>query len=185
MQPLARYINIEFGDFGISADDMLAYMVGVDKHNWVSFFAQTHFKRKSNISEFEYMTAIITDKKITPYIEWNANIFSILILGFILDYYNKWSGDLWDIVDTEIFAYKTNSYGLTQINNAAFKKDGLLYDGKYYIYNNFTNKTVINFTDKLPAFARIIKEQIAAETIQVSAAIYFSMHYSFGQLHAE
>ena len=48
--------------------------------------------------------------------------------------------DISEIVNDEVFSYEVNQYGLSNINGASFRKDGLIYDGKGYYYNVYTNK---------------------------------------------
>ena len=39
-----------------------------------------------------------------------------------------------------------------------FQKDGLIFDGKGYFYNYFTNKTMLDPFDTMVGFARIIHD---------------------------
>lgn len=57
-----------------------------------------------------------------------------------------------------MFSYEVNQYGLSNINGASFRKDGLIYDGKGYYYNVYTNKSLLSAMDSMPAFARIITD---------------------------
>lgn len=165
MQPLADYIITAFQQSNIDPDDMIKYLIDSDKNCWVLYFVQTKFKRNPNVTEMAYIQAVLNGEKITSYVEWDEKVFSIIILGYVLTYFNNWNYDLRKIVDSEKFAYETNSYGLTAVTEVEFKRDGLIYDDKYYLYNVFTNTSVIDFTDELPAFARIFQEQVSGGDI--------------------
>lgn len=67
--------------------------------------------------------------------------------------------DISEIVKEEVFNYSTNQYRLTKVNGAVFKRDGLIYDGKGYYYNYFTNKTMLLPVDSMIGFAKIIQEE--------------------------
>lgn len=43
---------------------------------------------------------------------------------------------------------------------AGFKKDGVLFDGKVYLYNPLLDKIYINQLDSMPGFAKIIYEEV-------------------------
>lgn len=98
-------------------------------------------------------------KIITPYVEEvNIDTFALIVISFIFDNLCPKIIDIAQIVKEEIFAYQTNQYGLTRVNGAVFKKDGLIFDGKGYYYNYFTNKAILNPLDSMAGFAKIIQE---------------------------
>ena len=81
----------------------------------------------------------------------------------------------WEKVKKEIFAYQTNQYGLTRVNGAVFKKDGLIFEGKGYYYNYFTNKAILNPLDSMAGFAKIIQEDAGTCDILYRIDERFSM----------
>lgn len=96
----------------------------------------TRFKRKENVEEFVYYNTVALGEGICSLIELDYDIFAILVLGFTISYFSKNIIDIEEIVQEEVFAYQTNQYGLTKINGAVFKRDGLCYDKNtiYTIY---------------------------------------------------
>ena len=84
------------------------------------------------------------------------DVLALIIVSFILDNLCERRLDIREIVKKEVFIYPTNQYGLTNITGAVFKKDGLIFDGKGYYYNIFTNKTIIETFDRTVGFAKII-----------------------------
>lgn len=88
----------------------------------------------------------------------NIDTFALIVISFIFDNLCPKIIDIAQIVKEEIFAYQTNQYGMTRVNGAVFKKDGLIFDGKGYYYNYFTNKAILNSLDSMAGFAKIIQE---------------------------
>lgn len=160
MIPLQEYIKSKFEESDIDVDNLFKYMIDYDSNGWVWGFAVTLFKRKDTVSELYYVRAITNEKKISPYIEWDSNLYSGLILGFVMDFFSDRTINIKNMIRDECFYYQTNQYGLSKINGAVFNRDGLIFDNKSYLYNILTNTSVIEFTDKLPGFARIINDQI-------------------------
>lgn len=165
MKPLHEYIKGKLIDLELDLDVLLSYIIEKDNHSWCFHFILTRFKRKENVEEFVYYNTVALGEGICSLIELDYDIFAILVLGFTISYFSKNIIDIEEIVQEEVFAYQTNQYGLTKINGAVFKRDGLCYDKKYYLYNILTDTKVIDFTDKMPAFARIITEQITSGDI--------------------
>lgn len=165
MKPLYGYIKEKLINLKLDIDDLLSYIIEKDDHSWCFHFILTRFKRKENVEEFDYYNTVALGKNISSLIELDYDILAILVLGFSISYFSKSIIDIEEIVQKEVFAYQTNQYGLTKINGAIFKRDGLCYDKKYYLYNILTDTKVIAFTDEIPAFARIITEQIASGDI--------------------
>ncbi len=160
MRPLHDFIKNEFTRSCLEIDDLLSYMLENDDHGWSFFFMLTFFKRKEGISEGTYYSAVSSRTNISSFVEWDLDRFATLILGFSIDKFRKHRIDIREIVGYEKFAYETNQYGLSKVNGAAFKRDGLIFNHKYYLYNILTNTSVIEFTDDVPGFAKIINEQI-------------------------
>ena len=63
-----------------------------------------------------------------------------MVVSFVFDNLYPSKVDINDIVGNEEFLYPTNQYGLTKVNGAEFKKDGLIFDSKGYFYNYFTKR---------------------------------------------
>ena len=57
-------------------------------------------------------------------------------------------------------AHKTNQYDLTVVDGVEFKRDYFVFEGKAYLYSILTNTNTMRFGDTMPAFARIITEQV-------------------------
>lgn len=160
MKPLQDMIKRKINDSNLDVNEILYYIIDNDKNNWSFHYVLTCFRKKTGVGENQYYSAILDHKEITSYIEWDLDKFAILIIGFTADYFRKNIIDIKEIVAKEKFLYETNQYGLSKINGAIFKRDGLIYDHKYYLYNILTNTSVIGFTDGLPGFAKIISEKV-------------------------
>lgn len=158
--PFKDVIKSRLKNGDVDIDELVKYMIQTDKSNFVLFALSARFKRKENMSELDYFTAISREQILTPFVdEINMDDFSFVVEAYILDNLVSKRRNLLDITIGEIFEYKTNSYNLSWINGAEFKRDGLIYDGKGYLYNPFTNKELINPLDQIPGFAKIINEE--------------------------
>lgn len=85
--------------------------------------------------------------------------FSLIVVSFVLDNFYPRTLDIREIVKGETFKYPTNQYGLTKINGAVFKRDGLIFKGRGYYYNLFTDKETLLMCDSMAGFARLIQDE--------------------------
>ena len=99
-------------------------------------------------------------KIITPFVEEvDLDAVALMVVCFVFDNLTPTKIDISEFVKEEVFAYPTNQYGLTKVNGAVFKLDGLIFDGKGYYYNILTNKAPVNSIDTMVGFARIIHDE--------------------------
>lgn len=162
---LKNRVKIELLNNSINIDNLFEYIVN-DKYTWMLNGVYALFNKKSNITDFEYLSNIAKGKVITPYIEdFDIDKFAYLITAYILDSLGDKKLNIKNIIGQEIFNYPTNSYNLTKINGCTFKRDGIIYDGKGYFYNIFTNKKTIDSLDVIPAFAKIILEETEGDIL--------------------
>lgn len=89
----------------------------------------------------------------------------LVLTAYILDSFRNRTVDIRHIISDEQTNYETNQYGLTIVNEVVFKRDYFIFDNKAYLYNILTDTNVINFTDDIPGFAKIITEQISTGNI--------------------
>lgn len=90
----------------------------------------------------------------------NVKDVAYITFIFILECYSTKNDSLEWILKNEKFIYETNSYHLSKVNGAVFKKDGLIFDEKGYYYNPFILKKYINPIDDVPGFAKIITDEV-------------------------
>ena len=160
MIPFGNAIKSKLEQNVVDVDALLKYMLETEKSGWTLYAATTWFKPKDGISFISYLSYIANDKIISPFVEnIDLAVFSTLVVSFIFDYFRPTTIDISEIVKNEVFTYPTNQYGLTKVNGAHFKKDGLIFDGKGYYYNCFTNKSMIDSSDSTVGFAKIIQDE--------------------------
>ena len=66
----------------------------------------------------------------------DMNKVALIVVSFVFDNLYPSKVDIADVVGKEEFAYPINQYGLTKVNGAIFRKDGLIFDGKGYADRN-------------------------------------------------
>ena len=158
MIPFRDAIKRELEQNKVDIDALLKYMIENDSANFASVAAESWFQPKEGISSGAFSSYISKNKKILPYVDkLDLDVFSVIVESFIFDYF-KPTMNISEIIGKEVFTYPTNSYGLTKVNGAQFKKDGLIFRGKGYYYNYFTNKTLLGPLDSTVGFAKIIQE---------------------------
>lgn len=146
----------------VDIDCLLKYMIDNDESSCALFSATTLFSPKEGLSSSDYYSKIAENKILTPYVDAvDIDKLALIVVSFIFDNFRLKQMDIREIVKGEIFEYSTNQYGLTKVNGASFKVDGLIFDGKGYYYNYFTNKTMLDPYDSMVGFARIIHEEAA------------------------
>lgn len=160
MIPFRNYIIEKISEQSINVNELLKYMIENDKSNSSLFLASTLFKPKDRLSFLEFMSIIADSKIITPFVDSvDMNILALITVSFIFDNLTENKIDINEIVGKEEFYYPINQYGLTNVNGAVFKKDGLIFDGKGYYYNILTNTTMLSPYDKMVGFAKIINDE--------------------------
>lgn len=160
MIPFRDYIIGQMEETHIDVDELIKYMIENDVSTCVLFLTSSLFKPKKELSSSELMCAINEHKIITPFVEAvDMNVISLIVISFVFDNLCSRKIDIREIVEKEEFRYNTNQYGLSKVNGAVFKKDGLIFDGKGYYYNILTNKTMLDPFDNMAGFAKIINEE--------------------------
>lgn len=160
MVPLGKIIKNKLEQNVVDIDALMKYMIENDKTNCALFTATTWFTPKEGMSWESLFSCVSKDKIISPFVQnLDLAVFSTIVESFVFDYFRPTTMDISKIVGNEIFTYPTNQYGLTKVNGARFKKDGLIFGGKGYYYNYFTDKTIINPMDSTVGFAKIIQDE--------------------------
>lgn len=160
MIPFRDYIIGQIQECSIDVDMLLKYMIENDSSHCSYFLAITLFKPKKELSSMDFMSLIDKHKIITPFVDRvDMEVLALIVVSFVFDNLYESKIDIREIVGKEEFIYPTNQYGLTNVNGAIFKRDGLIFDGKGYYYNFFTNKTMLSPYDKTVGFAKIIKDE--------------------------
>ena len=156
MIPFVMKIKYGLEQRKVNIDELVSCMLDSDTSGCTYFALTTWFKYKEGLS-FEKICSLISKHKvITPYIDSvDVDSLALIVANYIFDNLTSRKLDIESIVKHELFSYKTK-YGLTKVNGAEFKMDGLIFDNKGYYYNIFTNKTLLNQNDLIPGFVKLI-----------------------------
>lgn len=147
LRDLVEYVDLKFEESNISASNMLDYMHNNDEHGWIMYYDSVFLRPPQSDST-------------NGMVECDRKLFMLVLIGFIFDYFREGKINIQEIIAREDFRYKTNQYGLSTVPGVVFKRDYFVFDNKAYLYSLLTNTSVIEFTDSMPGFARIITEQI-------------------------
>lgn len=159
MIPFRDSVKCKLEEYQIDIDALAKYMISTDESNCALFAFTTRFKPKSDITSYQYYDAIARYQIITPFTDYvDMDTYALIVISYVFDNLTSRKIDISEIVNDEVFAYEINQYCLTRINGAVFRRDGLIYDGKGYYYNIFTNKSLLGAMESMPAFARIITD---------------------------
>lgn len=152
LEPLVETVIDRLNDSGIRADEMLQYMLDNDINNWIHYYAYTFIIPASK-------------KEMADYVKSLDELFALVLTAYILDTFRENRIDIRIIVDNEVLEHETNQYGLSIVNGVEFKRDYFVFEDKAYMYSILTNTNVIEFTDSMPGFAKIITEKIESGDI--------------------
>ena len=84
MIPFRDFIKEQIYEKQIDIDALLKYMIENDQSNSSFFLAATLFKRKSELSEYEFFNAIAKDKIITPFVESvDQDVLALIVVSFV------------------------------------------------------------------------------------------------------
>lgn len=147
LEPLVDVVVEKFNDSKIPADDMLNYMLVNDINNWVHYYTYTFIEPVSKGKNLDVVPCL-------------NDLFALVLTGYILDLFRETKIDIRLIAENEVLFHKTNQYGLSVVNGVKFCPDYFVFEDRAYLYNILTKTTPIKFGDKMPAFARIIEENV-------------------------
>ncbi|MBQ6380953.1 MAG: hypothetical protein IJJ41_05075 [Clostridia bacterium] len=166
MFPLINHVKNIMRKENIDVDQVINYIISNDRTCSFLCLIPNYFKRKKYLSYEEFLTKTIEQKIITPFIDdINYDSVALMISVFVIDNLCTKIIDINLLVKNEQFIYPTNQYGLTKVNGAIFKKDGLIFKEKGYYYNVFTNKSMINPYDESVGFAKLIEETAGCDIL--------------------
>ncbi|MFR3699157.1 MAG: hypothetical protein ACLTWZ_12105 [Coprococcus sp.] len=147
LENLIGIVIDKFNESGISTVDMLQYMLDNDINNWIHYYAYTFIIPVEKGEENEAVNDL-------------SELYAFVLTGYILDTFREKRIDIKNLVEGQVLAHKTNQYDLTVVDGVEFKRDYFVFEGKAYLYSILTNTNTMRFGDTMPAFARIITEQV-------------------------
>ena len=147
LENLIGIVIDKFNESGISTVDMLQYMLDNDINNWIHYYAYTFIIPVAKGEENEAVNDL-------------SELYAFVLTGYILDTFREKRIDIKNLVEWQVLAHKTNQYDLTVVDGVEFKRDYFVFEGKAYLYSILTNTNTMRFGDTMPAFARIITEQV-------------------------
>lgn len=147
LENLIGIVIDKFNESGISTVDMLQYMLDNDINNWIHYYAYTFIIPVAKGEENEAVNDL-------------SELYAFVLTGYILDTFREKRIDIKNLVEEQVLAHKTNQYDLTVVDGVEFKRDYFVFEGKAYLYSILTNTNTMRFGDTMPAFARIITEQV-------------------------
>lgn len=147
LENLIGIVIDKFNESGISTVNMLQYMLDNDINNWIHYYAYTFIIPVAKGEENEAVNDL-------------SELYAFVLTGYILDTFREKRIDIKNLVEGQVLAHKTNQYDLTVVDGVEFKRDYFVFEGKAYLYSILTNTNTMRFGDTMPAFARIITEQV-------------------------
>ena len=147
LENLIGIVIDKFNESGISTVDMLQYMLDNDINNWIHYYAYTFIIPVAKGEENEAVNDL-------------SELYAFVLTGYILDTFREKRIDIKNLVEGQVLAHKTNQYELPGVDGVEFKRDFFVFEGKAYLYSILTNTNTMRFGDTMPAFARIITEQV-------------------------
>lgn len=147
LKPLVDTVISKFNASKISVNDMLNYMLVNDFNNWIHYYTYTFIKPAIQGKNLD----------VSPCLD---DLFYLVLTGYILDFFREDKIDIRSIAKSEILLHERNKYGLSKVNGVKFKQDYFVFEDRAYLYNILTKKEPIKFGDTMPAFARIIVDNI-------------------------
>ena len=147
LENLIGIVIDKFNESGISTVDMLQYMLDNDFNNWIHYYAYTFIIPVAKGEKNEAVNDL-------------SELYAFVLTGYILDTFREKRIDIKNLIEGQVLSHKTNQYDLTVVDGVEFKRDYFVFEGKAYLYSILTNTNTMQFGDTMPAFARIITEQV-------------------------
>lgn len=155
LENLIGIVIDKFNESGISTVDMLQYMLDNDINNWIHYYAYTFIIPVAKGEKNEAVNDL-------------SELYAFVLTGYILDTFREKRIDIKNLIEGQVLSHKTNQYDLTVVDGVEFKRDYFVFEGKAYLYSILTNTNTMQFGDTMPAFARIITEQVKDGNILLS-----------------
>lgn len=147
LEALVDLVVEKFNDSKINAADMLNYMLQNDINHWVHYYTYTFIEPLAKGKNLEVVPSL-------------NDLFALILTAYILDLFGETKIDIRTITENEKLLHNTNQYGLSIVNGVEFKRDYFVFENKSYLYNILTQTTPIKFGDTMPAFARLIVDNV-------------------------
>lgn len=161
MQPFFKLILDKIEKENTDYNSLIYYMLDRDRTQGITYLIFTLLNKNMIINIQKLANNIAARCNLVDLlVDVDKNDIAFMLLIYILDNILSENKDFDWILKNEKFIYERNSYNLTKINGCCFKKDGVLFDGKVYLYNLFLDKICINQFDSMPGFAKIITEEV-------------------------
>lgn len=155
LENLIGIVIDKFNESGISTVDMLQYMLDNEINNWIHYYAYTFIIPVAKGEKNEAVNDL-------------SELYAFVLTGYILDTFREKRIDIKNLIEGQVLSHKTNQYDLTVVDGVEFKRDYFVFEGKAYLYSILTNTNTMQFGDTMPAFARIITEQVKDGNILLS-----------------
>ena len=147
LENLIGIVIDKFNESGISTLDMLKYMLDIYINNLIHYYAYTFIIPVAKGEENEAVNDL-------------SELYAFVLTGYILDTFRENRIVINNLVEGQVLAHKTNQSDLTVVDGVECKRDYFVFEGKAYLYSILTNTNTMRFGDTMPAFARIITEQV-------------------------
>ena len=147
LEPLVDVVVDKFNDSKIPAGDMLNYMLVNDTYHWVHYYSYAFIEPVAKGKTLEVVPCL-------------NDLFALVLTGYILDLFSETKIDIRSIAENEVLLHEVNQYGLSVVNGVEFNRDYFVFENRAYLYNILTKTTPIKFGDVVPAFARLIVDNV-------------------------
>lgn len=153
----------------LGTEEILKYCIGIDPndrenpHNGSRMYIATCGKiiTSTGRSEMEFMTAV--SDAIEGKISFSSNFdidgerLVFLFVFTLMENFTHRIHDINEIISHEKFSLQIDKYGLSDITNAEFERQGFVLNGKYYLYNIFLDTSIGSPITNAPNTIDIIK----------------------------
>lgn len=144
----------------IDIDIVLRYFCDSDSFWYVGFRI---LEPKEKFKNFEYpLIWEVIEKNLSfkDYFEIDDRKVYYAFLCYLLDCNKLKIDGLSDIEEHETLLYQHNKYGLTDITGAEFRRQGFIYDNKYFLYSIFFDTTIGEPLADVPITIKLLHAEI-------------------------
>lgn len=158
---------IEKYDFNINE---MASLIFKDSDNWYTTFRL--LKPKEEYKEINKTVPLIWkvidgNLEIENYFNLDRKIVEYAFICWIIDNNFINISGLPEIKKHEKLLHNHNKYGLGKLENVEYKRQGFVYQEKYYLYNVFLDTSILEPLDKVPGTIKVIVDEIKDVNFQM------------------
>jgi hypothetical protein len=158
MEPAVEEVYVLIKEANFDMETILNYFCESDF--WYVGFRILKPKAEYKGQDTLFFSVVENNLKFKDFFEINEKIVIYAFLCYLIDCNKVKVLGLEDIEQHEELIYDHNKYGLSNITFAEFRRQGFIFDNKYFLYNIFFDTSISSSFSEVPSTIQIIFSEV-------------------------